>query len=172
MLRAALGLVALFLAASLLGAVLMLMIPGCRCDSGAGCSSCGSAGGLIELLLFGGFVAFLGSIIFLVPAAALLGFLLGGGKAVPPLQAHAGDAGVDDGSGSPRAARPAAVQSAIERALLDYRDGRVPRERCPSCSLSLRIVEAGFADAGVGQRVSVTCSCGACSGKYRLKPKR
>ena len=42
--------------AFLISQVLVALIPGCHCDSGAGCHGCG-ANGLLALMSFGGFVA-------------------------------------------------------------------------------------------------------------------
>jgi len=54
-----------------IGLALTNVIPGCRCDEGAGCHGCG-ANGLVELLLFGGFVGALGALMMVLPASLLL----------------------------------------------------------------------------------------------------
>jgi hypothetical protein len=74
---AKLGLASVLLpgAAFLVGLVLWGIIPGCKCDEGAGCSGCG-VNGLVESLLFGGFVASMGALITVLPASLLVAALV------------------------------------------------------------------------------------------------
>lgn len=51
---------------------LQYVIPGCHCDEGAGCNGCGPANGLIEFLIFGGFIGSLLALIFALPASLVL----------------------------------------------------------------------------------------------------
>ena len=57
--------------AFLIGLAVSNLVPGCRCDEGAGCHGCG-ANGLVEIMLFGGFVAALGSFLTVLPAALII----------------------------------------------------------------------------------------------------
>jgi hypothetical protein len=59
------------LAGFVIGLVLSLIIPGCHCDEGAGCSGCG-ANGLIAFLLLGGFVGALFSLLTILPGSLAL----------------------------------------------------------------------------------------------------
>lgn len=82
--RSAAGFIALLGVASVLiptagfvvGLVLSLLIPGCHCDEGAGCSGCG-ANGLVGFLLFGCFVGGLGALLTVLPASLLLAAIVG-----------------------------------------------------------------------------------------------
>lgn len=58
-----------------LGFVLTQIIPGCHCDEGAGCSGCG-ANGMVALLLLGGFVGALASLITILPGSLVLAGLV------------------------------------------------------------------------------------------------
>jgi hypothetical protein len=120
------------------GFLLQTVIPGCRCDSGAGCHGCGPFGGLIAFLVFGGFVGALFSLIFVLPVAVLLSIAL---KLLGSRVDHS---------------RQAAQFSATEPL---ERDGdSLPTElpgslgRCPNCSatISLRAKECSFCKALFG----------------------
>ncbi|QTD43958.1 hypothetical protein [Ottowia testudinis] len=50
-------------AVSLVAGLITTVIPGCRCDEGAGCGGCGP-NSLFEFLIFGGFIAGMFSLIF------------------------------------------------------------------------------------------------------------
>lgn len=86
MLKLGFGAVIVPAAAFAIGMLLQLCIPGCKCDSGAGCSSCYGLGSVIAFLTFGGFVAALGALIFVLPAAGLISMILARGdvKALGP----------------------------------------------------------------------------------------
>ena len=58
------------------GLLLHEVIPGCRCDAGGGCHGCGAIGGLIEFLMFGGFVGALVALIFILPSSLVLAGLI------------------------------------------------------------------------------------------------
>jgi hypothetical protein len=59
-----------------IGLVLSLLIPGCHCDEGAGCSGCG-VDRVVGFLLFGGFAGGLGALMFVLPASLLLAGIVG-----------------------------------------------------------------------------------------------
>lgn len=58
------------------GLLLRALIPGCRCDEGAGCAGCG-VNALLELLLFGGVSAGLVALVTVLPASLLLAGVIG-----------------------------------------------------------------------------------------------
>ena len=58
-------------AAFAVGGLTTLLVPGCHCDSGAGCGGCG-LNDLVAFLLYGGFLGALLSIMFVIPASAVL----------------------------------------------------------------------------------------------------
>jgi predicted phage tail protein len=66
--------VALPTVAFLLGLLLVAVVPGCRCDEGAGCGGCGP-NGLVALLLFGGFVSAIVAFMFVLPASLALAYV-------------------------------------------------------------------------------------------------
>lgn len=57
--------------AFVLGWVLVLLIPGCHCDEGAGCSGCGE-NGLVGFLVFNGFIGAFVALLTLLPGSLLL----------------------------------------------------------------------------------------------------
>lgn len=59
-------------AACIIGLLLILCIPGCSCDSGAGCRGCGGFDDLVAILSMGGFVGALGAVLFILPVAAVI----------------------------------------------------------------------------------------------------
>jgi len=61
--------------AFLVGMVITLLVPGCHCDEGSGCSGCG-LNSLVAFLLFGGFIGALFSLLFVLPASLLLAFVV------------------------------------------------------------------------------------------------
>lgn len=63
-------------AAFVLGALLWQLIPGCRCDSGAGCHGCG-IDGLVAFLLYGGFTGALAALVTLLPVSIMLAAIVG-----------------------------------------------------------------------------------------------
>ncbi len=78
-LRIALWAFSLSAAAFAVGLLVSYVVPGCHCDGGAGCHGCG-ANGLIEFLLFGGFIGAICSILIGIPvvlAVGVLGVLFG-----------------------------------------------------------------------------------------------
>ena len=54
------------------GLLLQFLIPGCKCDEGAGCHGCGPLGELLGFLIFGGFVGALAALIFVLPVSLVL----------------------------------------------------------------------------------------------------
>lgn len=63
-------------AAFLLAALLTELIPGCKCDEGAGCHGCGMDG-LVGFCLLGGFVTALGMFVFGWPIIFIVNYLAG-----------------------------------------------------------------------------------------------
>jgi hypothetical protein len=62
--------------AFLVGLAISNLVPGCRCDEGAGCHGCG-ANGLVEFMLFGGFVGALGAFLIVLPASLVIAAIVG-----------------------------------------------------------------------------------------------
>lgn len=65
--------VALPVVACIIGMIIMFVIPGCNCDTGRGCSQCGSMKVIIELLVFGGFVVAIVAAVTVLPLAGIIG---------------------------------------------------------------------------------------------------
>ncbi|MED5618907.1 hypothetical protein [Ideonella sp. BN130291] len=77
------GAVAVPVVGFLVGLLLQFVIPGCKCDEGAGCSGCGPLNDTLALLVLGGFVGALLAAFVVLPAALLLAGILqliSGGK--------------------------------------------------------------------------------------------
>jgi hypothetical protein len=74
----ALGIASVLIPAAgfVIGLVLSILIPGCHCDEGAGCSGCG-ANGLVAFLLVGGFVGALATLMTVLPGSLLLATVVG-----------------------------------------------------------------------------------------------
>jgi hypothetical protein len=51
------------------------LIPGCYCNEGSGCNGCGFDG-VVEFLVFGGFIGALMSAMFVLPTGLLLALVL------------------------------------------------------------------------------------------------
>lgn len=59
----------------IVGIVLILIIPSCVCDEGAGCRGCG-INNFVGFCFLGGFVGALGALVTVLPICALLALLL------------------------------------------------------------------------------------------------
>jgi len=57
--------------AGLMGALITSVVPGCSCDTGAGCHGCG-ANEFVAFLLYGGFTSALGAVFTVFPACLVL----------------------------------------------------------------------------------------------------
>jgi hypothetical protein len=72
--------------AAALGFLLAAVIPGCRCDEGAGCHGCGALNGAIAFLKLGGFVGAIFAMLSILPGSLLLAGIVslipGGEKSV------------------------------------------------------------------------------------------
>ena len=141
-----------------LGLGLQTVIPGCKCDSGAGCSPCAGFGGLIAFLTFGGFVGALFSLLFVLPVSLFIAAVAGifGSKSPAPAPV------------SHDAAKDYLDAGGVAAALKDYRAGRPISARCKSCDGLLSVEPAKPKPGRDPDALRVTCVCGNSNGTYEL----
>lgn len=65
-------------------------------------------------------------------------------------------------------AAPRALDTAIHAALVDFRDGRPPRTRCPQCRALVLVTPERERTPGVATPATMACACGACDGRYEV----
>jgi hypothetical protein len=142
----------------ILGMILKLAIPGCQCDSGAGCHGCGSFNGLIALLILGGFVAALAALITVLPISLALAGIFGvfskPATAALPI---------------PKTVSPAEFTKALAHAFEQYRLGQPVTEICPACSTVISVISIVGNTNPARLRVNASCTCGGCSGSYNIQ---
>jgi hypothetical protein len=75
--RFGIGCIVVPAAAFVVGLLLQAAIPGCKCDEGAGCHGCGPADAFLGLMIFGGFVFALLSVMFVLPLTLFMSWIAG-----------------------------------------------------------------------------------------------
>jgi DNA-directed RNA polymerase subunit RPC12/RpoP len=137
-----------------LGLALQAIIPGCKCDEGAGCSPCAGFGGLIGFLVFGGFVGALFSLLFLLPASLLLAAIAGiFGDKKPARRV----APLDDDR---------VKVEGLATVLADYKAGRPTTIRCQECRGNVLVKPVISTPGSSPTTLEVSCACGSWNGTY------
>jgi hypothetical protein len=134
-----------------LGWLLQATIPGCKCDTGAGCHGCAELNELIAFLLFGGFAGTLLAAFTLLPACLLVAVLLS-----------------IFGKPQPKSVDPQASDDAIVAALRSYRAGQPVTEKCGLCGSTLEVSSGEHKTAARLAPLAVKCSCGKSNGTYEF----
>ena len=142
----------------LLGQLLLVVIPECKCDGGAGCNTCGGVGDLVAFLVFGGASGALVSAIAILPACLLVAVVVGMFTKENPAEAPS--------------LEPSLYDISTVGALKKFREGRPITETCMSCGtvLSVRALDSEHGSGSVALRVK--CKCGRSDGTFQFHESR